>query len=308
MMPADTKKNKKLRWRALSIVAGFFIGFVFYFVSWFILMKGLSFPVEQFFHFTLNNLQFWTWLLLMVYIGEWVVYFFVSSKTRVVYLLFFSVIMALLYCILGLLLLQLDPYQKVLFCVTGLVLGSAMICLFIKRDKVWTLRWFIGHHLDRYLNDQYLNETGSSKLVKLRSKAEATKNSSAVLLSFSAVMISVYILVYLQHEPNLDSYKKVFLLLSGLALTGALLLLFISLEALDTAVNPLFDDLMLKNSLKSLYDRGTRYYLMGLAFFMFSLLCGLAIVNVFICFIGTIFFFVFFSFHNYRRIDDPNRV
>lgn len=305
-MSADTKKNKKLRWRVLSIVAGLFVGFVFYFLSWFILMKGLHFPVEQFFHFTVNNWQFWTWLLLMVYIGEWVVYFFVSSKIRAADLFYSLVVMIFVYILLwwrlpGL--QQLDPYQEVFFWLTCLALYvSAIVLPFIIRDKVWTLRWFIGHHLDRYLN-----EAGSSE--KLRSKAEATKNSSAVLLSFSAVMISVYILAYLQHEPNLDSYQKVFLWLTGLALIGALVLLFISLEALDTAVNPLFDDLMLKNSLKSLYDRGTKYYLMGLGCFMFSLLCGLAIVNVFICFIGTVFFFVLtFFFHNYRRIDNPNRV
>ena len=306
-MSANTKRNeKRLLPRLTSIVAGFFVGGVFYFLSWFILIKGLHFPVEQFFHFTLNNWQFWTLLLLLVYIGEWILYFSVSSKIEKVVLFYSLVIMIFVYILLWLLvpgLQQLSLYQKVFFWLTCLALYvSAIVLPFIIRDKVWTLRRSIGDHVNQYLNEAGLNEDGEKKLKELREKASVTKHTVAVLLSLSGVVVSIYISGWLS-KPELDPYQKLFFYFMGLALISALAPLFVSLEALDTAVNPLFDTGK-KEYLKRLYSRGTRWYLVGLACFMFSLLCGLAIVEVLISLIGTILFLIFTLSHNYHYIEN----
>lgn len=242
------KKNLILR-LLFIIVVGPLVGSVFYFVSWLVLMKGLHFPVAQF--FALNNWKFLTWLFLMFYMGEWFVYFIVSWKKR--------------------------------------------------KEKVWTLRRSIRDHFEQYLED-----AGETKLKELREKANVTKQTVAVLLSLSGVVISIYILGWLRLLSGLElsSYQEVFFYFMGLALISALAPLFVSLESLDTAANPLFDDTGKKNYLEHLYSRGTKWYLVGLACFMFSLLCGLAIVEVLISLIGTVLFLIFILFHNYYCIEN----
>lgn len=238
--------NKNLMWRLLLIlVVGPLAGGVFYFASRYVLVSVLHFCVGQFFACGLTNFRFLTWLFLMFYIGEWIVYFIVS-------------------------------------CCAG-------------KDKVWTLRRFVGDYVEEYLNGAQV-----TRLKELRKKADVTKRTVAALLSLSGVILSITILGWLRLQ--LSSYQEVFFYLMSFALIGALASLFVSLESLDTAANPLFDDSRKKPYLKRLYYRGTRWYLVGLACFMLSLLCGLAIIEVFVSFIGTVLFLIFILCHNYWRM------
>ena len=170
-----------------------------------------------------------------------------------------------------------------------------------QKGNVWTtLRNYVNYNVGKYLDN---SRCSPGQLAKIRDKAKATKSTVGILLSLSGVIISFLLLTEFDKSCVVKSYEGIYLETMALAILIALAFLFVSLEALDTAINPFFDDPSRLNELRKLYNRGCKFYLRGLAAFTFALLCGLAILlPALVAFVGILFFIVCMLCHNYRQV------